>query len=61
MKIVCSKTEFARLVRRCESCAIDNACRGCMFENVCTKGEELCEDAWMSQIEDLCEIEVEHG
>ena len=56
MKIICNKDEFAMLVRFCERYEYENACRGCLFECVCTKGEELCEGAWMSRIEDVCEI-----
>lgn len=58
MKIICNKDEYALMVRFCERMEAENACRGCLFECVCMKGDELCEGAWLSQIEDVCEIEV---
>ena len=56
MKIICSKEKFAQLVRFCATNEFENGCRGCLFECVCMKGDELCEGAWMERIEDVCEI-----
>lgn len=56
MKIICSKDEFALLVRFCMATECESDCSGCIFETVCMKGEEMCEGAWMSRIENICEI-----
>ena len=56
MKIICTKEEFARLVRFCSEKEHENMCRGCIFECVCTQHEEWYEGAWLTRIEDVCEI-----
>ena len=56
MKIMCSVEEFSRLVRFCSESERADCCRGCTFETVCTAHEEMCEGAWMTRIEDVCEI-----
>ena len=62
MKILCSKEEFAALVRQCYRSAMDCRCDGCPFSPVCTCGIEQCyENQIMSRIEDICEIEVANG
>lgn len=62
MKILCNKDEFAALVRQCYRCARDNSCDGCLFASVCTSGREaMYEDQIMSRIDDICEVEVDHG
>lgn len=62
MKIVCNQKEFAALVRECYRCAREEYCTGCPFASICTAGNEpVYEDQIMTRIEDICEIEVEHG
>ena len=62
MKIICNKQEFAALVRSCMGSARFEACVGCPFASICTAGGEIqFEDQKMTRIEDICEIEVEHG
>lgn len=59
MKIICSKEEFAALVRECYRCAREEACTGCPFSPVCTAcGNFDYDDQIMTRIEDICEIEV---
>lgn len=63
MKIICSKQEFAALVRSCMGSARFEACAGCPFAGICTAGgEPVYDEQIMTRIEDICEIEVEeHG
>ncbi len=59
MKIVCSKEEFAALVRECYRSATVESCKGCLFSSVCTAGYDILnDDHVMTRIEDICEIEV---
>lgn len=62
MKIICNKEEFASLVRNCLLGARYEACAGCPFRGVCSAGgEPVYDEHIMSRIEDICEIEVDHG
>lgn len=63
MKIICSKDEFAALVRECYRSARDEGCTGCPFAPVCTAGVDPdYDDQIMTRIEDICEIgEVANG
>ena len=62
MKIICSKDEFAALVRQCYRGSRDYSCDGCLFSSICTAGrEQMYEDQVMSRIEDICEVEVGAG
>lgn len=54
MKIVCSKQEFALMVRACECNLISDTCNGCLFYGLC---KSL--DTGVEGIEDICEISVE--
>ena len=56
MRIICSKDEFAKLVRECMAAEIEGACRGCIFGGVCSKGDPLGDGDWMTGIEDVCNI-----
>ena len=53
MKILCSKEEFALLVRECQLCEAQHKCEGCLFSGICTKTDE------MNCIEDICRITTE--
>lgn len=58
MKIVCNKSEFAKLVRNCEKSSGSGyaTCSGCVFSSVCSQaGEPEMHDV-MCVIEDICEI-----
>ena len=61
MKIVCSKNEFARLVRSCEQAAKGFRCSSCVFAGLCTQGGDPTDDEIMCGIEDICEIVVDNG
>ena len=62
MKILCSKEEFASLVRSCLIGARYEACVGCPFACVCSAGgEPVFDEQIMTRIEDICEIEVGNG
>ena len=50
MKIQCTKQEFALLIRECQLCDAQNECKGCLFNAICTRTDE------MNCIEDICEI-----
>lgn len=56
MKIVCDKDDFALLVRECQLCETQDACRGCLFSGLCSA---VTKDGLtiMDGIEDICEIE----
>lgn len=45
MKIICTKNEFLKLVRSCESAKSgeSNDCTGCVFRDICWNGL-MCED-----------------
>lgn len=58
MKVVCSKNEFALLVRECQCNIADDYCHTCLFAGVCNTSKEN-PDAIMNYIEDICEISVE--
>lgn len=53
MKILCSKEEFALLVRECQLCESEMRCADCLFTGVCQQGMD------MDHIEDICEIVAE--
>lgn len=61
MKIVCSKEEFARLVRNCEhsTSSYPAGCSGCVFSTFCTQSGDASDDEIMTVIEDICEIGAE--
>ena len=63
MKIVCSKNEFATLVRACEliTSSSYNRCSSCVFAPICSQGGDLTDDDIMCVIEDICEIVVNDG
>lgn len=55
MKILCTKDEFALLVRSCMG--EHSTCSGCPFAFVCSQGgDEIFDDDIMEKIEDICEI-----
>ena len=59
MKIICSKNEFAGMVRVCERVCQDmyKSCSGCVFNNVCSSGGDPGDGDIMFGIEDICEIQ----
>ena len=59
MKILCDKDEFALLVRECQMCESQDACRGCFFTGLCSAVENEEGMYAMSGIEDICEIVTE--
>ena len=58
MKLVCSKEEFAMLVRECQMCEAVDSCRGCFFTGLCSAVENEAEMYAMSCIEDICVIDT---
>lgn len=58
MRIVCTKDEFAKLVRECSISSREEQCCGCVFAPVCSQAQDITDDyEIMSCIEDICEIE----
>lgn len=55
MKIICTKEEFAALVKSCMGGQIYDNCRGCIMGALCSQGE-INDDIPMSEIEDVCEV-----
>ena len=60
MKIICTKNEFAQLVRSCAWSLEHEDCNGCMFMLMCS-GDGTREDTIyeISGIEDICEVIVD--
>lgn len=60
MKILCTKEEFAELVRSCQMSQtglLDGGCSGCVFCGMCREGDHTDDEYYlMNQIEDICEI-----
>lgn len=58
MKIICNKSEFAMLVRKCAYEHQTNDCQNCLFFNVCSETNAIdYQFEIMSSIEDICTIE----
>ena len=57
MKIICTKSEFAILIRNCqyEKCFED--CKNCWFLQICSEMKAMAETEIMISIEDICTIE----
>ena len=56
MKIICTKAEFAELVRSCMFSSYQEECSGCVFSFFCAQGGQMTEGDLMQRIEDVCEI-----
>ncbi len=55
MKILCTKDEFALLVRNCMG--KHSTCSGCPFACICSQGsDDILDSDIMEKIEDICEI-----
>ena len=58
MKIICTKSEFAMLVRNCAYEHQINDCQNCWFSDVCSETNKIdYQFEIMSSIEDICTIE----
>lgn len=59
MKIICTKEEFAGLVRACEQIGASSytSCSGCVFNTVCAQDGDPSDGDIMYRIEDICEIQ----
>lgn len=57
MKIICTKSEFAMLVRNCVYDHDATDCRHCWFQHICSEMNAMTEKEIMSSIEDICTIE----
>ena len=57
MKIICTKSEFAMLVRNCAYDHSATDCRYCWFQHSCSEMNTMTEPEIMSSIEDICTIE----
>ena len=62
MKIVCTQTEFAALIRACDKASANCECwKGCIFGDTCSRHLELYEGKTMTRIDDICEVIPESG
>lgn len=57
MKIICTKSEFAMLVRSCAYALQMEDCKNCWFSGICSENNAISDGEIMSCIEDVCEIE----
>ena len=57
MKIICTKSEFAMLIRNCQYDKCFDDCKNCWFRQICSEMNEMTETEIMSSIEDICIIE----
>ena len=57
MKIICTKDEFAFLVRNCWHDYADEECNNCWFCAICSQMNAVSETEIMSCIDDICVIE----
>lgn len=57
MKIICTKSEFAMLIRNCQYDRCFDECKNCWFQQICSEMNEMTETEIMSSIEDICTIE----
>jgi hypothetical protein len=57
VKIICTKEEFALLVRNCWHDYADEECKSCWFCAICSQMNAVSETEIMSCIDDICVIE----
>ena len=57
MKIICTKSEFAMLIRNCQYDKCFEDCENCWFQHICSEMNAMTETEIMSSIEDICTIE----
>lgn len=57
MKIICTKSEFAMLIRNCHYDKCFDDCKNCWFQQICSEMNAMTETEIMSSIEDICTIE----
>ena len=57
MKIICTLTEYARLIRGCQHCMESGDCGCCTLDKICS--EQYLEDAVEFEIVDDFKIEIE--
>ena len=57
MKIICTKSEFAMLIRNCQYDKCFEECKNCWFQQICSEMNTIKEPEIMSSIEDICTIE----
>ena len=54
MKIICTKSEFAMLIRNCQYDKCFEDCKKCWFQHICSEMNAMTETEIMSSIEDIC-------
>ena len=57
MKIICTKSEFAMLIRNCQYDKCFEDSKNCWFQHICSEMNAMTGPEIMSSIEDICTIE----
>ena len=57
MKIICTKSEFAMMIRNSQYDKRFEECKNCWFQQICSEMNAMTEIEIMSSIEEICTIE----